>query len=230
MLAMVASGSSSAGVGLIINDPAGQVQRIAAGTVSTPNWAGYAAGGTKGSFSSVAASWSQPSVTCGAGENSHASFWVGLDGYTSRTVEQVGTDSDCVNGQPTYFAWYELFPKLPVRLGVPIGGATLISASVVAVNGIFQLTLNDKTVTQVSKRATLSSAEVIVEAPSSNHGPFGTLALADFVTVNFGGASVNGSQLASASPDKVIMESGGVVKAQPSVLAGNSFSVDWFHS
>lgn len=31
-------------------------------------------------------------------------------GTSSSTVEQIGTDSDCAKGVPTYFAWWEFYP------------------------------------------------------------------------------------------------------------------------
>src|ERR671922_218395 len=76
-------------------DPGGQVQP---GTrnkvVSSSNWAGYAASGSNGTFTSASASWTQPAGKC-TGGSTYAAFWVGLDGYTSSTVEQVGTEVDC---------------------------------------------------------------------------------------------------------------------------------------
>src|SRR5574337_1127022 len=65
------------------------------------NWSGYANTGT--TFKVVKGSWTQPSVTCGASETSYSSFWVGIDGDTTNTVEQTGTDSDCSSGTPTYY-------------------------------------------------------------------------------------------------------------------------------
>ena len=44
-----------------------------------------------------------------------SAFWVGLDGYSSTSVEQLGTDSDCVSGKPSYYAWYEMYPNPSVR-------------------------------------------------------------------------------------------------------------------
>src|SRR5579884_199244 len=64
-------------------------------TTST-NWSGYAVDGT--GATRVVGSWSQPTAACGIGESSWSSPWVGIDGDTSNTVEQTGTDSDCVNG------------------------------------------------------------------------------------------------------------------------------------
>jgi hypothetical protein len=227
---MLAATPASVGLGGAFNDPAGSVNRIAAGTVTTPNWAGYAVARAAGAFHRISASWSQPSVTCSSGENTAASFWVGLDGYNSRTVEQIGTDSDCVNGSPRYYAWYELYPKKVTLVSLLTAGQT-IDASVSVANGTFTLTLNGTPFTQVSRRATLSSAEVIVEAPSSNHGPSGTLSLAHFAPVSFSAADVNSGTLASFNPDEVIMATGAAVNALPSSLGGDgaSFVVTWKH-
>jgi hypothetical protein len=54
-----------------------------------------------GSVTAVHGSWLVPTATCdGRPQNSGASFWVGIDGYTSATVEQTRTDSDCSKGTP----------------------------------------------------------------------------------------------------------------------------------
>jgi hypothetical protein len=174
-------------------------------------------------------------VTCAAGETSYSSFWVGLDGYTSNTVEQTGTDSDCVNGTPTYYAWYEMYPKQSGRLTIPVSAGDTVSASVTSTpDGTFTLTMSvngaSQTITGSNRHAALSSAEVITEAPSSNHGPRGTLGLANFGTVSFGDATVDGAPLSAASSDEITMVSGSTVRAQPSPLKTDSFSVTWGHA
>src|SRR4051794_32080572 len=58
---------------------------------TSSNWSGYAV--TGGTYTSVSASWTEPSVSCSG--TAYSSFWVGLDGDTSSTVEQTGTDADC---------------------------------------------------------------------------------------------------------------------------------------
>ena len=201
---------------------------------TSSNWAGYAATGR--TYHSVSASWTQPTVTCAAGETSYSSFWIGLDGDISRTVEQIGTGADCINGTPTYYAWYEMYPKLSGQLPITIGAGDSISASVVAgTNGAFTLTLSvnsgaPQTITGSNRHAALSSAEVITEAPSRNHGPFGTLSLANFGSVSFSNASVDGAPLSASSPDEITMQQGPTVKAQPSALSDGSFSVTWEHA
>src|SRR5262249_59134881 len=74
-------------------------------TVSSYNWSGYAVTAAPGAVTAVKGSWIVPAVqpgSCSSGTtNEYASFWVGMDGLTSNTVEQTGTDSDCQNGVPT---------------------------------------------------------------------------------------------------------------------------------
>src|SRR6476659_1235467 len=158
---------------------------------TSTDWAGYSATGS--TFQSVSATWTQPSVSC-TSTNAYSSFWVGLDGDGSNTVEQTGTDADCSSGKPVYYAWYEMYPRFPVNLSLAIRPGDTISASVTTDgHGNFTLTIRDTTTaksfttTQRLKHARLASAEVIAEAPSSG----GVLPLADFGSVGFSAATVN---------------------------------------
>lgn len=210
---------------------------VAHGRNSTStNWSGYATTGT--TYSDVKGSWTEPSATCSAGQTAYSSFWVGLDGDTTNTVEQTGTDADCSSGTPTYYAWYEMYPKFPVNLSNPVAPGDALSAEV-AFNGSgrFTLTISDSsqgwtfTTTQTSKKARRGSAEWIAEAPS---GSGGVLPLANFGQVSFSSCTANGVSISSnPSPDAITMvTSTGTVKAQPSGLGsgGASFSVAWQHS
>jgi hypothetical protein len=199
---------------------------------TSTNWSGYAVTGSR--FTSVSASWTEPSVSCSG--TAYSSFWVGLDGDTSSTVEQTGTDADCSGSTPKYYAWYEMYPKFPVNLSFTVRPGDHLSASVTTNgNGSFTLTISDSTqgwtntTTQRLKRATLASAEVIAEAPSSSGG---VLPLANFGTVSFSGATANGALLTSSTPhiDAITMQSGSTVKAQPSSISNGAFSVAWKHS
>ena len=199
---------------------------------SSSNWSGYAVTGSR--FTSVSASWTEPTARCSG--TAYSSFWVGLDGDTSNTVEQTGTDADCSGSAPQYYAWYEMYPKYPVNLRGTVKPGDHLSASVTTNgSGSFTLTITDSTqnwtntTTARLKSAKLASAEVIAEAPSSSGG---VLPLANFGTANFSGASANGSLLASNTPhiDPITMQSGSTVKAQPSSISNGSFSVAWKHS
>ncbi|HEU5367975.1 MAG TPA: G1 family glutamic endopeptidase [Ktedonobacterales bacterium] len=202
---------------------------------TSTNWSGYAT--TGGHYTSVSGSWKQPSATCSAGQTAYSSFWVGIDGDTTNTVEQTGTDADCSSGTPTYYAWYEMYPKFPVNLSNPVQPGDTITASVTTNgSGSFTLTIADSTqhwtftTKQSSKKAKLGSAEWIAEAPSSSGG---VLPLANFGTVSFSSCTANGVAISSnPNVDEIVMvTSGGTVKAQPSGLSGgNSFSVAWKHS
>jgi hypothetical protein len=206
----------------------GPMRRISHST--SANWAGYAATGR--TFKTVSATWKQPAGSC-TSQTTYSSFWVGLDGDGSTTVEQTGTELDCVHGAPVYSAWYEMYPKAPVRLSLRIRAGDTIHASVTTDGrGSFTLTLKNVTTGRTStnlaklRHARLASAEVIVEAPYSG----GVLPLTNFGTVGFSAARANGAAIGSFAPDRIKMVSGGVVKAVTSALSnGTSFSVTWKH-
>ena len=211
------------------------------GSFQSTNWSGYAVTGASGSVSDAKGSWTVPAIqgTCPS-TNQYSSFWVGIDGFSSGTVEQTGTDSDCQNGVPTYYAWFEFFPH-PLFL---INGLTITPGDHMTAeanfNGRFTVTITDTT-TGVSfstsakvHSAQRSSAEWIAEAPSSSGG---VLPLADFGTVSFSADTATVSGVTGAigffgSSVQVItmVSSSGAVKAQPSSLSGtkgDSFSVTW---
>src|SRR5437867_9365498 len=221
--------------------------RVHGGNFSSTNWSGYAVTGPSGSVSDAKGSWIVPSIvgSCPS-TNQYSSFWVGIDGFSSNTVEQTGTDSDCQGGTPTYYAWYEFYPhplfiinSLTIRPGDHISAETQFTGSK------FVVTIADVTTGQsfsTSARvhsAQRSSAEWIAEAPSSSGG---VLPLADFGTARFGQdntgttgtcfATVSGTSGAigsfGSSVQKITMvKNSGATKASPSNLSsdGTSFSV-----
>ncbi|HZU56404.1 MAG TPA: G1 family glutamic endopeptidase [Actinocrinis sp.] len=197
-------------------------------TTTSTNWSGYAATGSK--FSSVTTTFTQPAVDCSKGDG-YSSFWVGLDGYNSNTVEQTGTEADCSGGAASYSAWYEMYPKFPVTYSNTVRPGDSITESVsFGGSSSFTLTLSDstqgwsRTVTKKLTNAKRSSAEVIAEAPYSG----GVLPLADFGKVSFSGSTVNGSTLSNFNPVGIDMvSSSGTPEATVSSLSGGSFSITW---
>jgi hypothetical protein len=171
-----------------------------------------------------------PSVTCANTRNGYAAFWVGIDGWNSNTVEQIGTDSDCVNllgtktDTPTYYAWFEFYPKGAYlignynRNGVCISNCVLpgdtISAEVTASgnnpkgarNGqSFTVTITDETqhwsfttASSVSG-AQQSSAEWIAETPYGCNTTSGYCQLSDFGIVYYGEQTTNVANTAFAT-------------------------------
>ena len=122
----------------------------------------------------MTASWIEPYATnCSTVPNGWSSPWVGIDGDTSSTVEQIGTDSDCSRGAPTYYAWWEMYPKSLVTISaIRVHPGDGFTATVSYGSGGFTLTLIDTTTgarfttTQSSNKAHRSSVEWIMEGPS----------------------------------------------------------------
>jgi len=162
---------------LVHTRPAHAVKNVTAS--SSFNWSGYADTATKHqTFTKVSGAWTTPSVTCNA-EDQITSDWVGLDGFNSNTVEQLGTISWCFQGAPTYFTWYEMFPKGTVEVGTALKPGDKISASVTRTGTSYALKLTDATtagnnisVTKTCALATCvdTSAEWISERPSFSIG------------------------------------------------------------
>lgn len=210
---------------------AGPGERLFNSTSS--NWSGYSATGSR--FTSVSASWIQPVATCGFGQTA-ASFWVGIDGDGSQTVEQIGTYSNCTSANvPQYYAWFEMYPNPAYKTTYPLAAGDAMSASIsVDRVGRFTLSITDTTkkwtlsTVQRSQSAKFVSAEVIAEAPSFSTG--GIAPLTKFGSVSFTGATANGAVLDSFNPDRIDMVSGGVTKASTGPLTNGAFSVTWKHS
>jgi hypothetical protein len=219
------------------------------GTVESSNWSGYAVTGS--SFTVAKGSWIVPSVNCSQTPNSYSAFWVGIDGYSSSTVEQTGTISQCSGSSAEYYAWYEFYPNPSYEItSVPVSPGNVISASVTFNGGSsFTTTItNESTGRSYSKTATVrgasrSSAEWIAEAPCCTSSG-GVLPLSDFGTAYFGQdyTDVSGTNDATSSSksgpigafgsnvQEIIMtDSSGADKAVPSALTsdGTSFSVRW---
>ena len=186
-------------------------------TTISPNWAGYAdTPATGNTFTSVSGSWIMPTVAPPAGApvgvEYYASFWVGLDGFNSSTVEQVGVDAfteNTVSGIISqYQPFWEMFPAGP-NFGPLISAGDSVSASVTYNNTTnnYTLSLEDTTNSSGSYSATVpggnnpapqrSSAEWIAESPTitnSNPPPTYVIApLANFGSVTFTNAAVDGS-------------------------------------
>ena len=217
-------------------------------SVTSTNWSGYAVTGARGSVTDVKGSWVVPTIqgTCPS-TNQYSSHWVGIDGYSSNTVEQTGTDSDCQGGVPAYYAWYEFYPHPSFNIaGLTIKPGDKVTAEVRFTGTKFVATITDSSTGKsfsVSSKVTSaqrSSAEWITEAPYSG----GILPLANFGTIKWGSdytgvsstnfATVSGKTAAIGSFGSnvhaiTMVTSGGATKASPSGLSsdGTSFTIAW---
>jgi hypothetical protein len=170
-------------------------REVSAASAST-NWAGYAVLPPSGTtVTSVQGTWVIPSIS--AKPDGYSSIWVGIDGYDSATVEQIGIEADSSasldwSGPSQYYAWYELYPKNLVAIDMILHPGDTMHAEV-AYQGSdrFSLSIQDITTgasfstTRTASGALRSSGEWIAEAPSGN----GVLPLANFGTATFMEAS-----------------------------------------
>jgi len=219
------------------NHAVGHASRLKGLTqVQSTNWSGYA--DTSTTFSTATGNWTEPSVTCSSSQEQLAAFWVGIDGFTSGSVEQDGTLAECFHRSAFYFSWWEMYPTNSIQVvGSSVQPGDSISASVVRSGSSYTLKVTDSThsansftTTQSCSSCANSSAEWIAEAPS---GSSGVLPLANFHSWTLSGATVNSRVISSFTDDEITMiNSSGQVKAQPGSLngSGNGFSVTWVRS
>ncbi|HEY5121275.1 MAG TPA: G1 family glutamic endopeptidase, partial [Acidimicrobiales bacterium] len=208
---------------------------------------GYAA--TGGTFSSVSGSWTVPTATC-TQATTYSSVWIGIDGYSSNTVQQDGTEADCSGGVAAYSAWYEMYGDASVNKGYsvalsstsyPVSPGDAMTASVSFASSQWTLTLDDTTagwnfsvtVASPSPPAAQSSAEWIVERPevcsrSCSLATLTTLSPVTFTNARATSGTATGpiSQFAYSQME-MVSQTGTTVLALPSSLGadGLSFSV-----
>ncbi|MGH3155735.1 MAG: G1 family glutamic endopeptidase, partial [Streptosporangiaceae bacterium] len=208
--------------------------------VTSGNWSGYADDNSEG-YSTVTAHWKEPTVNCGTQDvESMAAFWVGIDGYSSATVEQDGSLAYCYEDTAYYYTWWEMEPKYPIEtVGNSVKAGDEITASVTRVGTKYTLKVVDSTNPDNSftkyrycpaKTCVDSSAEWVAEAPAGTSGQY---PLAEFSNWQPQGATVTSatkSGTISSFPDYFItMDDSNTVLALPGPLneAGNKFTDTW---
>jgi len=209
--------------------------------VQSTNWSGYADTGSN--FSAVAGSWTEPHATCSS-STTYAAFWVGIDGYSSSSVEQDGTLIECYGRTAYQYSWWEMYPTNSIQVvGTSVASGDAITASVVRSGTSYTLKVTDSTHTansfstvQSCSGCANSSAEWIAEAPCCTSSG-GILPLANFGTWTESGATVTegttSGVISSFTDDEITMiNNSGATKAQPGSLngSGNGFSVTWVRS
>ncbi|WP_052432588.1 G1 family glutamic endopeptidase [Streptacidiphilus carbonis] len=196
------------------------------------NWGGYAV--TGGTYRTVTGDWTVPALDCSATAGD-ISFWSGLDGWTSTSVEQIGLDAVCTRkGAVQYNPWVEMYPANSIYFTETVKAGDAMTSSVTTNgSGSFTLTLADptqgwtKTYTKTLTGAPLSSAEVIVEAIGSQTIP----PCPDFHQVRFTDVTANGQAFGSAGTVSTTnLERNGVLLTQDGTLTGTAFPVTWLHT
>lgn len=168
-------------------------------SVQSINWSGYADSESGSSTVTLASgSWTVPDVQCPTppyqNQDAFVANWVGIDGYSTPTVEQLGSAAQCFMGVKYYYVWYEMYPSNTVEEGTtacmhdntdcPQPGDQISASVTVTPAGSgennYKLTLTDHSnsqesfsITQQCAAATCAdaSAEWIVERPATQPPP-----------------------------------------------------------
>ena len=92
-----------------------------------------------------------PSVSA-SDTNTYSAIWVGLDGSSNRTVEQIGTEQDWSSGGPVYYAWFEMYPQRGYQImDFPVSPGDHISAEVQWISKtMFNLTITNASSTDLT--------------------------------------------------------------------------------
>jgi hypothetical protein len=246
--AVVAATPAATTAAGVVQTPAHGV-RIVHDSVSSTNWGGYAVQ-DESKFTDVVGSWKEPTAKCTSSGARYASFWVGLDGYSDNTVEQLGADSDCKGaGNPSYYAWYEMYPANSVNISTskyPVKPGDTLTAEVSRSGNTYTLSIKSSEGWTFSINKTGSgslddaSAEWIAESPEICGSTCKLAKLADFGSVKFTGseAAVGGSDepvsffTADSGPHKITCKTtSGTVRMSASALSsgGKTFKMTWKH-
>ena len=190
-----------------LNEPytryAGPASDTASTTASSGNWSGVVDLAAV-QYTSVSAHWTVPTVT--GATVSYMSIWVGMDGWNSLTVEQVGIFAYDNGTTTSWFPWVEYFPDeeewwnttaYPILAGDAMSASLTYAAGTGTFSGsnYFTATLTNSTSPRIWTYAAQkteqaaefeggqtsayarNSAQVIVESNSGS--------LCDYGTINF---------------------------------------------
>jgi hypothetical protein len=209
--------------------------RTASGRVInySSNWSGYAV--TGGTFSTATASWIQSAASCTSKDGeTDMSPWVGIDGFSSETVEQTGSSADCDGSSVDYYAWYEMYPANVVVINKTVKAGDSFTGTVTHTSGTkYTLTLTDHTqdwTNTVSKSLSAddSSAEAVMEMAANNLTKFATDPFTSFTVDGSPVGSFTGSQYTIYQME---IENGSTLCDSTSALSSEeNFNVSWLNA
>jgi hypothetical protein len=203
------------------------------------NYAGYEA--INGTYTHALTTIRVPQSNCAlSSAESAVGYWLGLGG-SSGSLEQAGVTTHCVNGIPTYGAFYEIIPGdgphvLPALPYVVFTGDFIdVEINFVAPN-TFDITITgplwsfSTSQQQSNMNDALSSADFITEAPGNP-----SLPLTNFGTAHFQNSWANHTLLTDLTDNVqkwVMLDQQQQPKATPTPLTpygggGPSFDVNW---
>jgi hypothetical protein len=190
------------------------------------NWSGYVV--TSGSYTAVTGTFTVPSVSRHVAGPT-VSEWVGIDGWTNKSLIQAGVNEIPENGGEFLVEpWWQVLPA-PQRLapGVMVHVGDTVTVAIHQVMGSeWAITLADNTngdsfTTDQTYNGPSSSAEWVVEANSEENGA--PTALAPYKPqVSFTDLGLTGPQ---ASITRLVMAQSGQNVSSPSAIVGAGFTV-----
>jgi hypothetical protein len=141
------------------------------GLIST-GWAGYVITSDleNPKVIGINASWTVPRIGVSSSD-AFSSAWIGIGGYSDKTLIQTGTEHDSVNGQEYYSAWYEMLPDKAVRINtMSVSPGDVITASITLINSdtdqwairIYDVTKDQEFYRTFTYNSSRSSAEWVV--------------------------------------------------------------------
>ncbi|MBX8636126.1 MAG: hypothetical protein KIY09_06780 [Thermoplasmata archaeon] len=178
------------------------------GSGTTLNWAGYVVATSFSNpqpvISGISGSWVLQKVkpTSNLDQYTYSSQWVGIGGYFSGELIQVGTESDTYSGffgigATTYYAWYEMLPyngqpgnSSEVKIKMAVHPGNIMVAEIFGNNPTWTITIADTNTSGFFQKVftyntDMKSGDFIDERPTVNGG---LPTLANFGTAYFGPA------------------------------------------
>jgi len=203
---------------------------------TSTNWSGYLA--TSGTYTTVSATWTVPTVSGNGTSTSADGTWVGIGGVSTGDLIQAGTqDSVSASGQVTTNAFYEILPSSSVTAySITVSPGDSITASVIETSpSEWTITITDNTTAKTFTRSlfyssTNSSAEWVEEDPSYTNGnmiPFDNFGAVNFSSISTTkSGSVDNLSTGDALPITMVNDANTAV-ATPSAIegGGSSFSI-----
>ncbi|WP_347707518.1 G1 family glutamic endopeptidase [Clostridium sp. cel8] len=190
-------------------------------------------------YTSVSGSWTVPSISS-SNPNASAAQWIGLGGYSSSDLLQMGTIEKLQNGQTVAEVFWEQLPDSAESImTIPVNSTISVTISkesslvwnltftVTTPNGTTETKTITKELTSSYENGIGTSAEWINEDPSNQYSKL--FPLGNTGTVKFQSAKVNGNSIDDSSNvvHPIAMEySNGSIAIYPSSLGadGESFT------
>jgi hypothetical protein len=206
------------------------------------NWAGIVRENPPPSatYTAVSATFTVPTpkATDASNDMQAVSAWVGIDGDTyTQAILQTGIDAYIQNGEQTFDAWYEWYPKNAENFDLALTAGDVIVAKVESSSprkgvAIIENKSTGQSVTKTlnapSTSATLAgqNAEWIVEDFNSGST---MVPLVDFGKVDFTGAQAKANGASYGVNDAAILDiqQNGKVKAHVEVASDTEFTVTY---